>query len=98
MDKEQQAADTLYKSHFGKMVSAILRFSRDIDIETAEDIVQDAFYAALSSWKYKGIPGNPAGWMYTVCRNNAINALKKKSFKNPFEEDPAIEEQEEPRE
>jgi RNA polymerase sigma-70 factor (ECF subfamily) len=97
MDKEQQASDKLYKSHFGKMVTAMLQFSRDIDIETAEDLVQDAFYAALSSWKHKGIPGNPAGWMYTVCRNNAINALKKnKSFKNPFEEYPAIDEEAEP--
>lgn len=88
MDNEQQAADKLYKSHFGKMVTAMLQFSRDIDIETAEDLVQDAFYTALSSWKQKGIPDNPAGWMYTVCRNNAINSLKKKkSFNNPFEED-----------
>ena len=75
----------------------MLQFSRDIDIETAEDLVQDAFYAALSSWKHKGIPDNPAGWMYTVCRNNAINALKKnKSFKNPFEEDHAIQGESEP--
>jgi RNA polymerase sigma-70 factor (ECF subfamily) len=92
MDKEQQAADKLYKSHFGKMVSAMLQFSRDIDIETAEDLVQDAFYAALSSWKHKGIPDNPAGWVYTVCRHNAINVLKKnKKFRNPFEEDQAID-------
>ena len=91
MDKEQQVADKLYKSHFGKMVTAMLQFSRDINIETAEDLVQDAFFAALSTWKHKGVPDNPAGWMYTVCRNNAINALKKnKSFKNPFEEDYAI--------
>ena len=97
MDREQQAADKLYKSHFGKMVTAMLQFSRDLDIETAEDLVQDAFYAALSSWKHKGIPDNPAGWMYTVCRNNAINALKKnKSFKNPFEEDHAVQGEAEP--
>ena len=72
----------------------MLQFSRDIDIEMAEDLVQDAFYAALSSWKDYGIPDNPAGWIYTVCRNNAINTLKKKkSFKNPFEEDYAIHEE-----
>ncbi|MBS1917528.1 MAG: sigma-70 family RNA polymerase sigma factor [Bacteroidetes bacterium] len=87
MNQEQQAADKLYKSHFGKMVTAMLQFSRDIDLETAEDLVQDAFYTALSSWEQNGIPDNPAGWMYTVCRNNAINTLKKnKKFKNPFEE------------
>ena len=97
MEKEQQAADELYKRHFGKMVTAMLQFSRDIDIETAEDLVQDAFYAALSSWKQKGIPHNPAGWMYTVCRNNAINLLKKnRSFINPFEEDHVIDQGAEP--
>ena len=96
MDKEQQAVDKLYKSHFGKMVTAILQFSRDIDIAMAEDLVQDAFCAALSSWKQKGIPDNPAGWMYTVCRNNAVNAIKKKkSFINPFGEDPLINWEEE---
>ena len=88
MNKEQQAADQLYKSHFGRMVTAMLQFSREMDLETAEDVVQDAFYTALSSWENKGIPNNPAGWMYTVCRNNAINVLKrKKSFINPFEEE-----------
>ena len=40
MDKVQQEVDRLYKSHFGKMVSSVLDFSRDIDLETAEDLVQ----------------------------------------------------------
>jgi RNA polymerase sigma factor (sigma-70 family) len=92
MHQEQQAVDGLYKTHFGKMVSAMLQFSKDIDLEMAEDLVQDAFYAALSTWKNKGIPDNPAGWIYKVCRNNAINGLKrKKTFQNPFEEDFAID-------
>ena len=95
MDQEQLAADRLYKSHFGKLVATMLQFSRDLDLETAEDLVQDAFYAALATWKQNGIPQNPAGWMYRVCRNNAINALKKmKSFKNPFEEGYATNEAE----
>lgn len=91
MNKELQAINELYKSHFGKMVTAMLQFSRDIDLEMAEDLVQDAFYAALSTWKLNGIPENPAGWAYSVCRNNAINALrKKKTYSNPFEEEMAI--------
>ncbi|MBN9380233.1 MAG: sigma-70 family RNA polymerase sigma factor [Chitinophagaceae bacterium] len=91
MNQEQQAVDALYKTHFGKLVIAMLQFSRDIDLEMAEDLVQDAFYAALSTWKDNGIPDNPAGWAYKVCRNNAINSLKRKNvFKNPFEEDIGI--------
>jgi RNA polymerase sigma-70 factor (ECF subfamily) len=51
MKKEQQAADNLYKTHFGKLVLPMLQFSRDINLETAEDLVQDSFVAALTSWK-----------------------------------------------
>jgi len=85
MKEEQQAVDKLYKSHFGKMVTAMLQFSRDLDLETAEDVVHDAFYSALITWKDTGVPDNPAGWVYTVSRNSALNLLKKnRSFKNPF--------------
>lgn len=93
MKEEQQAVDKLYKSHFGKMVTAMLQFSRDLNLETAEDLVQDAFYSALSTWKVAGIPDNPAGWVYKVSRNNALNFLKRnKSFKNPFEEEKVVDE------
>lgn len=93
MKEEQQAVDKLYKSHFGKMVTAMLQFSRDLDLGTAEDLVQDAFYSALSSWQVTGIPDNPAGWVYTVSRNNALSFLKKNlTFKNPFQEDQVIDE------
>jgi RNA polymerase sigma-70 factor (ECF subfamily) len=86
MKEERQAVDKLYKSHFGKMVAAMLQFSRDLDLGTAEDLVQDAFYSALSTWSISGIPDNPAGWVYRVSRNNALNFLKKnRFFKNPFE-------------
>ena len=94
MKKEQQAADSLYKTHFGKLVTSMLRFSRDIDLETAEDLVQDSFVAALTTWKKTGIPGNPAGWLYNVCRNKALNKIKRdKKFKNPFENKESIAEE-----
>ena len=51
MDKVQQEVDKLYKSHYGKMVASLLYFSQDIDLETAEDLVQDSFSAALTAWK-----------------------------------------------
>src|SRR5215467_11450380 len=86
MDNVQQEVDRLYKDHFGKMVASLLYFSRDIDLETAEDIVQDSFSAALSSWRKDGIPANPAGWLFRVCRNNALNKIKEgKKFTRLFE-------------
>ena len=76
-DKVQQEVDRLYKQHFGKMVASLLYSSRDIDPETAEDIVQDSFSTALTDWRLKGIPTNTMGWIYKVCRNKALNKIKK---------------------
>ena len=84
--KYEQQADNLYKTHFGKLVTAMLQFSREIDLQTAEDLVQDSFVAALTAWGKTGIPNNPAGWLYQVCRNKALNKIKRdKKFKNPFD-------------
>jgi RNA polymerase sigma-70 factor (ECF subfamily) len=86
MDKIQQETDHLYKLHFGKLVASLLYASRDIDPETAEDIVQDAFSAALIDWRLQGIPANSAGWLYKVCRNKALNKIKKDKRLEPWTE------------
>jgi len=86
MDKIQQEADQLYKQHFGKLVASLLYASRDIDPETAEDIVQDAFSAALIDWRLQGIPANGAGWLYKVCRNKALNKIKRDKRLEPLTE------------
>ena len=77
MDNVQQEVDKLYRQHFGKMVASLLYSFRDLDPETAEDIVQDAFSSALTDWRLKGIPANTMGWIYKVCRNKALNKIKK---------------------
>lgn len=77
MDPVQQEVDRLYKKHFGKMVASLLYFSQEIDLETAEDLVQDSYSSALISWKNDGIPENPESWMYKVCKNKALNKIKK---------------------
>lgn len=77
MDKVQQEVNALYKEHFGKMVASLLYSFRDLDLETAEDLVQDTFSSALTDWRLHAIPVNTAGWLYKVCRNKALNKLKK---------------------
>ncbi len=74
-DKIQFEVQHLYRRHYGKLVSSVLFFSKDIDLETAEDLVQDAFSKALTYWKDQGIPESPLGWIYTVCKNKAINQI-----------------------
>lgn len=72
----QQAVDDLYKTDYGKIVSAIFTHFRDVTIATVEDTVQDAFAAALTSWTATTIPANPGGWIYTVSRNRMVSLLR----------------------
>ena len=46
-------------------------------IETAEDIASDTFLQAAETWGIKGLPENPAAWLYTVAKNKAKNHLKR---------------------
>lgn len=78
MDPVQSEVDRLYKLYFGHFVVYLMRFSSDINIESAEDLIQDTFTTALQDWNKNGIPGNPKAWIHKVCKHNAINFLKKK--------------------
>lgn len=46
-------------------------------IDMVLDVVQDSFEAALSGWRFSGIPDNPAAWLMRVARNKALNASKR---------------------
>ncbi len=68
---------TLYKEYFGQLVSLLLVRFPALSIESAEDAVQDAFARAAVIWHRQGFPRNQPGWLYTVCKNKAIDILKK---------------------
>jgi RNA polymerase sigma factor (sigma-70 family) len=76
-DEVSRAVNDLYKSHYGKIVSTMLNYFEGIGLETVEDLVQESFAAALVKWTAETIPSNPAGWVFTVCRNKAITMLKR---------------------
>ncbi len=47
------------------------------DVGLAEDLVQDAFVAALEHWPAEGTPPNPAGWLATTAWRKAIDRLRR---------------------
>src|ERR1017187_8642042 len=47
------------------------------DFELAEDVLQEAFVAALEHWPRDGIPANPAAWLLTTARRKAIERLRR---------------------
>src|SRR5882724_1142722 len=77
MNEVEKSIEVLYKDKFGQLILLILQRFRNLSIEWAEDIVQEAFAEAVIRWPKQGMPENPAGWLYQACINKSINLLKK---------------------
>ena len=48
------------------------------DAETARDVVQDTFLKLCTS-EFATIDGHMAEWLFTVCRNRALDVLRKEN-------------------
>jgi RNA polymerase sigma-70 factor, ECF subfamily len=69
--------DHLFRSRAGQMVSYLTRLLGPEHLDLAEEVVQEALLKALQNWPYSGIPNNPAGWLFRVARNAAVDAIRR---------------------
>ena len=69
--------DHLFRHEAGKMVSVLTRTFGTENIDLAEDVVQDALLQAAQVWPVRGIPDNPAAWLYRAAKNRAIDVLRR---------------------
>jgi RNA polymerase sigma-70 factor (ECF subfamily) len=67
----------IFRREQGRAVAVLARQLGDIAL--AEEVVQDAFAAALEHWPRTGVPPAPAGWIITTARNRAIDRLRRES-------------------
>jgi RNA polymerase sigma-70 factor (ECF subfamily) len=74
---QQELIPHLFRTEFRKITSVLGKLLGADRLEMAEDIASETFLAAMESWTYKGIPENPAAWLYTVAKNKAKNALTR---------------------
>ncbi|MCR9251719.1 MAG: sigma-70 family RNA polymerase sigma factor [bacterium] len=70
-----------FRKEYGKILAVISRY---VNLDLAEDIVQDTLMKATEHWKLYGIPPNPEGWLYTTAKNQMFNFLRKEKIKNRF--------------
>jgi RNA polymerase sigma-70 factor (ECF subfamily) len=66
----------LFRTEYRKIVAVLCKVFGMEHIETAEDITSDTFLLASETWGLKGLPQNPAAWLYTVAKNKAKDFLK----------------------
>jgi RNA polymerase sigma factor (sigma-70 family) len=67
----------LFRTEYRKIVSVLYKLFGIEHIEIAEDIVSDTFLLASELWGLKGLPENPAAWLYVVAKNKTKDYLKR---------------------
>jgi RNA polymerase sigma factor (sigma-70 family) len=72
-DAHAQVAET-FRLEYARVVASVLRIVRDID--TAEDVVQEAVAQALDRWPGSGLPDRPGAWLVTTARRRALDRLR----------------------
>ena len=77
MEKQYESLKQLFQQEFSKMVAVISKLYGLQHIEIAEDLVSETFLAAAETWGIKGIPPNPAAWLYTVAKQKTLYYFRR---------------------
>lgn len=75
--KQQELIPHLFRTEFSKITAVLAKLFGFEHIEIAEDIASDTFLLASETWSIKGLPENPAAWLYTVAKNKAKDYLRR---------------------
>ena len=67
--------DRLYRDDSGRILATLIRLVGDFDL--AEEVMHDAFAAALERWPGHGVPENPRAWIVSTARHKAIDRLRR---------------------
>ncbi len=71
------AVDELYRSDWGRIVATLIRLVGDFDL--AEESAQEAFAAAVDSWRTSGVPDLPRAWIIKTARHKAIDRIRRRA-------------------
>ncbi len=69
--------ERLYREESGRILATLIRLIGDFDL--AEEVVQEAFAAAVDQWPASGMPGNPRAWLVGTARHKAVDRLRRRT-------------------
>src|SRR5918999_679430 len=71
-------ADAVARAFRDERAAVLATLIRHVgDFQLAEDAVQDAYAAALTTWPRDGVPANPGAWLTVAARRRAIDRLRR---------------------
>lgn len=72
----RHVVEQLFRHSAGRIVATLARVLGPARLDVAEEAVQEAMLRALRRWPYTGVPDNPAGWLFQVARNTALDLVR----------------------
>ena len=81
------AIESVFRREAGRLVSVLTRVLGPQNLELAEDVVQEAFIAAMRDWTAHGVPDNPPAWLLTTARRRAIDVIRRERTRRTFAAD-----------
>jgi len=70
------ALERVFREASGRIVGALAARYRDLAL--AEDVFAEACARALEDWSAKGVPTDPAAWLYQVAARAALDGLRRR--------------------
>lgn len=70
---------------------ALCAYARRRAENSAEDLAQSAFLKLIEFAEYRGMPPNPAAWLFRVIRNEAIDQARRLAHQRPLRLTTAVE-------
>jgi len=74
-DSTTEIIENIVRGEWGRVLSILASYTGDIGL--SEDVMQDAFIAALTHWRTRGIPTSPRAWLLQTARRKAIDRLRR---------------------
>jgi RNA polymerase sigma-70 factor (ECF subfamily) len=69
--------ERIYRQESGRALATLIRLLGDFDL--AEEMLQEAFAAALEQWRREGTPRNPRAWLVSTARHKALDRLRRQA-------------------
>lgn len=78
MDRDRdKEIERIYREESGRVLATLIRLLGSFDL--AEEVMQEAFTAALERWPRDGVPDNPRAWLVSTAQHKGIDMLRRRS-------------------
>jgi RNA polymerase sigma-70 factor (ECF subfamily) len=81
---DDAAIEAVFRSESGRIIAGLIRVSHSFDL--AEEAMQDAFAAAVVSWRTEGVPLNPGAWITATARRKLIDYARREQTRRNNED------------